>query len=289
MNKKVKRRVLLICIVLVVAAAVTVGLWIYRSGETFPTVAQNEEGTGDLSVEDDSTQYEQEEKDNDFSISENTGSRAGESDTSEGEKEGIVSQEGVNGISLPHAIAGSNLIIERITSYDGAFIEDGSDSDISGVTAVVLQNAGDTDVEFASIPIYRDGTELQFEVSALPAGSTIVVQEKNRVTFQEGNYSVGSATVAEVNGFEMSEDKVHVEETGDQTFTLTNLTEEEIPAVRIFYKFYMEDEDVYVGGITYVAKVTNLAADSSQTVTASHYLKGSSRIMMVRTYDSAEE
>ena len=44
----------------------------------------------------------------------------------------------------------------------------------------------------------------------------------------------------------------------------------------------------YVGGITYTAKITNLDAGASQTITPSHYLKGSSKIMMVRTYDTAD-
>ena len=86
----------------------------------------------------------------------------------------------------------------------------------------------------------------------------------------------------------MSEDKIRVEETGGQEITVTNLTDQEIPAVRIFYKFYMKDEDTYVGGITYTAKITNLQAGDSQAIQPSHYLKGSSRIMMVRTYDTAE-
>ena len=70
--------------------------------------------------------------------------------------------------------------------------------------------------------------------------------------------------------------------------TVPNLTDQKIPAVRIFYKFYMEDEAAYVGGITYTAKITNLDAGTSQTITPSHYLKGSSKIMMVRTYDTAD-
>lgn len=50
----------------------------------------------------------------------------------------------------------------------------------------------------------------------------------------------------------------------------------------------MEDENTYVGGITYTAKITNLQAGDSQIIQPSHYLKDSSRIMMVRTYDTAE-
>ena len=86
----------------------------------------------------------------------------------------------------------------------------------------------------------------------------------------------------------MSADQVKVEETENGSLLVTNLTDEEIPCVRIFYKFYMEEEEAYVGGITYTAKLTGLSAGGSQTVSPSHYAAGSSRVMMVRTYDSAE-
>ena len=93
---------------------------------------------------------------------------------------------------------------------------------------------------------------------------------------------------AETDEFEMSEDKVRVEETGEGSLRITNLTDEEIPCVRIFYKFYMEEEQTYVGGITYTAKVTGLSAGGSQTVTPSHYSSGNSLVMMVRIYDTAQ-
>ena len=199
-----------------------------------------------------------------------------------------VLQEGVQGLTLPYNIPGSGLVVRGISSYDGIYLEDGSDENISGVTVMLLQNAGETEVEYASVSVNRDGTPLQFEASALPAGATVVVQEKSRTPFQEGNYTDCSANVAEVNEFGMADEQIQIEETGEQEITVTNLTDQKIPAVRIFYKFYMEDEAAYVGGITYTAKITNLDAGASQTITPSHYLKGSSKIMMVRTYDTAD-
>ena len=78
----------------------------------------------------------------------------------------------------------------------------------------------------------------------------------------------------------------NVEETAEGSLLVTNITETDIPCIRIFYKFYMYDTNVYVGGITYTAKVTNLAAGASCIVTPSHYLQGYSKIIMVKTYDT---
>ena len=69
---------------------------------------------------------------------------------------------------------------------------------------------------------------------------------------------------------------------------MTNISGVDIPCVRIFYKFHMEDVDVFVGGITYTAKLENLAADETRTVRPSHYAKGNSRIVMVKIYDTVD-
>ena len=86
----------------------------------------------------------------------------------------------------------------------------------------------------------------------------------------------------------MSEELVLVEENDSGALEVTNLTGAELPCVRVFYKFYMPSEDIYVGGIAYVAKIVDLQAGQSQTIIPSHYLSGSSKVVMVRTYDSAE-
>lgn len=191
-------------------------------------------------------------------------------------------------VSFPYEVEGTPLTIENISSYDGIFLEDGSDQEVSGITAMVLKNTGDVNVEYASITLKRDGEELQFEASGIPAGATVVVQEKNKAAYGSGTYTDCSGITAELESFEMSEDKVSVEETEEGSLQVTNLTDEEIPCVRIFYKFYMADQQSYVGGITYTAKLTNLGAGSSQTVTPSHYVAGSSQVLMVRTYDTTE-
>ena len=308
-KKLTRKQIILICVVLVLIVAAAGGVWFWTSAKSQPdpSVGQNtvdkaeadqdktdqtnssddtdEEGDGETDSKGDG---ETDSKgDGETDSSGKTGDSAGENGQT-GENSGSILQEGVHGLSLPYSITGSSLVIRGISSYDGIYLEDGSDSDISGVTVIVLQNTGDTIVEYASVSISRDGTALQFDASAIPAGGSVVVQEKNRTSFQEGNYTDCTATVAEISEFEMSEDQVKVEESGNQSLTVTNLTDQTIPAVRIFYKFYMEDEDTYVGGITYSAKITQLEAGGTQTVTPSHYMEGSSKIMMIRTYDTTE-
>ena len=244
-----------ICAIVLIAAVAAVFI---------VNISKSAGADGDISVEDDSS--------------------SGKNETG---AEGGAAQQGEEKF-FPYTIDGTALVVQNISSYDGIFLEDGSDGQVTGVAAMVVENTGDTNVEYAAITINCNGEILEFDASDIPAGATIVVQEKNKTPYQSGTYTDCSAVVAEMGDFEMSEDQVKVEETESGSLLVTNLTDEEIPCVRIFYKFYMADEETYVGGITYTAKLTGLSAGASQTVTPSHYAAGNSRIMMVRTYDSTE-
>ena len=191
-------------------------------------------------------------------------------------------------VTFPYAIPNTSLTIQNIASYDGIFLEDGSDSPVSGIYSIVLKNTGSMDVEFARITLSCDGTPITFELSDLPAGAAVVAQEINQTAYQDGVYRDYNADIAESDGLEQSAGKISVQENEDGSLTVSNLTDRLIPCIRIFYKFYMSDEDVYVGGITYTAKLTDLEAGASQTIIPSHYSRGYSKVVMIRTYDSQE-
>ena len=191
-------------------------------------------------------------------------------------------------VEFPYDVPGTGITVQNISSYSGIYVEDGSDQEISNVSAMQMYNSGSNAVEYVSVSVKCNGEQLEFEASDIPAGASVMVQEKNKKAYQSGTYTECVGTAAKVDGFGMSEDKVQVTPNEDNTFTVTNLTEETIPCVRIFYKLYMEDKGIYVGGITYNVKVTELEAGTSQTVSPSHYAQGYSRLMMVRTYDTTE-
>lgn len=187
--------------------------------------------------------------------------------------------------SLPYEIPDTGLVIAKVAAYDGIFLEDGSNEEITGVAAMVLTNTADTAVEFARITLTAGTETWEFRASAIPAGATVVLQEANRTSFRETAYTDCRADVATLPELEMSSDQVEVTENGGNSLTVTNLTGANISTVRVFYKYYLEDMDAYVGGIAYTAKVENLEAGASVQITPSHYAFGSSRVVMVRTYD----
>lgn len=174
---------------------------------------------------------------------------------------------GASSISLPYEIPDTGLVVAKVAAYDGIFLEDGSNEEITGVAAMVLTNTADTAVEFAGITLTAGTETWEFRASAIPAGATVVVQEANRTHFRETAYGDCKADVATLPELEMSSDQVEVTEHGGNSLTVTNLTGASIPVVRVFYKYYLEDMDAYVGGIAYTAKVENLEAGASVQIT----------------------
>lgn len=190
------------------------------------------------------------------------------------------------GVSFPCEIPGYNITIEKMGPYSGMFVEDGSNANIQNVAMLLVKNNGDFPVEYTQIRVVCGQVELLFDISALPAGEKLVVQEKTGKTTLEDKATAVSALVVQQADMEMSRDKVRVTDNGDNTLTIQNLTNETISTVRVFYKYYMKNEGIYVGGIAFTVRITRLAPSASVTVQPSHYTSQTSQVVMVLTYDS---
>ena len=220
--------------------------------------------------------------------SEKGGTGAWSAPSSSGGSGSGSSEEGVavNGIQFPYVM--ENLTVQKVQSFDGTYLEDGSNKEVTGIAAILVTNTGEKCVEYAEISLAGDGIEWKFDLSALEAGESCVVLEANGAQYTQGIYTSCSSETALLDEMDMSKNLVEVTETKSGALNVKNVSKEDIPCVRVFYKYYSEDEDVYIGGIAYTAKVTDLKAGFTKMVTPSNYVAGQSKVIMVRTYDSAE-
>ena len=190
-------------------------------------------------------------------------------------------------IEFPYSIGGTELSVDKIAPYDGIYIEDGSDEEISGVAALVLTNHGADGVEYAEVSVSQASQTLSFKATAIPSGASVVVLEAGRTSWSEEPVTQIYASASDSSEFGMAEDAVQITDNGDDSISVTNVSGKEIPCVRIFYKYKLED-NIYVGGIAYMVKITGLEAGASKTVRPSHYASGSSEMLMARIYDTAD-
>ena len=184
-------------------------------------------------------------------------------------------------ISFPYAIEGTDIVVEQIGSYDGYFIEDGSDREVSGIAAIILKNNGG-DLRFVGIGISQGERSLAFSGSMIPAGSTVVLQEQSGAAYSSSDpYYSATASTELTDGFEMSEDLVTVKDNTKDGLTVTNTSGKTLPAVKIYYKNYLPEENAYVGGITYCITLNDVEPETSTDVSAGHYDSKYGKVMEV--------
>ena len=261
MLKNKKLLIILAAVVVIAAAVILIFVLPHNDAEKAPANSPSVSDNG--SADNGSTASDGEVYTDDSPITENTDTKA-----------------------FPFAISGTSIEVLSLSSYDGVFIEDGSDTAISGVYALIIRNTGKTAIELADISIDCNGKELQFTASSIPSGAMAVIQEKDRTPYSEGAITSCKASVSELDKLPMSDDLISVTEGEGNSLVVKNISDDTIPCVRIFYKFYATEEKAFVGGITYVAKLTDLESGAESTITPTHYADGYSTVTMVRTYDT---
>ena len=182
-------------------------------------------------------------------------------------------------------IKNSGIVAHGILPFEGVFIEKMEDIECSNVPTILLENTTDKMISYMLLTLDAEGAIWTFEASAIPAGSYIMVQEKNASSYAKVNVSCKDLQLAQEENEGKLEDEIQVEIGEQGGLTISNISSEDIPVVRLFYKLKLEGTNVYVGGITYTVKLDDLKAGSSQTVYPSHFVEKYAEILMIRKYD----
>ncbi len=173
--------------------------------------------------------------------------------------------------------------------YDGAFLEDGSDEQVKNVLALQFVNTSDKDIQYAEYAFSVNGKPISFKLSDLPAGQSCVVLEASRHQYDKNEVlDIISRVVAPVDLLHAEGDNqvLIVKNAEDNTLTLMNATDKELPVVRVFYKYFYEEENTFVGGITYTATAEKIPAGGSVTIAPDHYEDAACVITGFGVYDN---
>lgn len=171
--------------------------------------------------------------------------------------------------------------------YDGAFLEDGSDEEVKNVLALQFVNTSDKDIQYAEYVFTVDGKPISFKLSDLPAGQSCVALEASRHQRNANEVlELISRVVAPVDMLhEDAANQVLIVRNDDNSLTVMNTTDRELPLVRIYYKYFYPEENTFVGGITYTATAEHIPAGGSVTITPSHFEDAACVITGYGVYD----
>ena len=183
-----------------------------------------------------------------------------------------------NGIDL-----GNGLIITKVAGYTGAYVEDGSDEQVSNVLMIEVFNYGVDPIQYAEISLAVGDKTAEFTMTTLPVGEKMIVLEKNRMAFDQ-SLEPGQAEARNVARFQvpmsLCSDKIQIQELNG-ALNISNISGQDIQGdIFIYYKNV--SDDMLLGGITYRARIAEgMEKNGVRQILANHFTTGDSRIVFV--------
>ena len=180
---------------------------------------------------------------------------------------------------LPMRIEGTDLYLQYIASYDGTFYEDGSNREVFNVAAAVVKNCGDSMISLAVFQVDTGQDSYRFEAMMIPPYSSVMVPEKNAKQYCKCNVLSGSGW--SVDAEPMPAYPITITPMDIGTLRITNISNEPLTKIQVFHKTYLQESDLFVGGIAFETVVEFVAPNSFAEVRPKFYAGGYSEILYV--------
>lgn len=193
----------------------------------------------------------------------------------------VLSEERLE-MKLPCRVEGTSLIARQLVMYEGPFLEKGGDEPVSDITALVLYNDGDLEIVQAEVKLTGE-EELTFFASNIMPGAQVLVLEKNASAWKDREITACSGWVSEASSRPLPEGTLEILEVDMGTLSVTNTSRGKLSDIWLFYKNYLPEGDLYVGGITYIETIEALEPGQTLQINPAHYASGYSRIIKSET------
>lgn len=178
-----------------------------------------------------------------------------------------------------------DLEIVSMGSYSGAYMEDGSDEEVSGVMMIVVANTGDRVLQYAEITLSGEAGDALFKFSTLKPGERMLVLEADRKEYSEEESSSYTEASLENAVFFSEEPQMYEEQLMIQPlnggFNITNISENDIQGdITVYFKD--GNEEMLYGGITFRGRIEGgLKAGEVKQVMSEHFSVSDTRVMFL--------
>jgi hypothetical protein len=172
-------------------------------------------------------------------------------------------------ISLPYELEEMGLVVETLFSYEGNYIEDGSDEPVSDVTGAVVCNTSDRGISFAVFAVKQGDSTAYFTVTWLPPGQRVMVLAMERTP-----YTVAKITDCRLLGIRWEQFDslpITVQLAENNGLVVTNTSTQRLKGGHLRYKWYMEEYGLYFGGITHCVLLPVLEAGEQYLLYPENY------------------
>lgn len=152
----------------------------------------------------------------------------------------------------------------------------------NGVLSVVVRNVTDVDLQYGILTCRAGNITASFTFSTVLAGATCLLTEDSGMKY-DGEAGYTSWTLKNRVDFakpiSFHQDKIKVI-TKDGEISVTNITDRDLEGeICVYYKSF--DNGVLIGGATYRVRIAGVKANSTVSLSASHFSKENSRVMFL--------
>lgn len=184
-------------------------------------------------------------------------------------------------IEFPYVVEGTNITVGSLSQAsvpnpdsDGSLKDD--------IACIEVKNNGETYISNIEVILeMQDGTEFNFKITDMPAGSLVQAFDVNNTVYNEENEceKITVENLTEEVGNQLMEDliQVNVDET---VVTLTNITGEALENISVVCHCDMDGS--YFGGRSYTYTVESIPAGGSINIDASECYLGQSTVVRIQ-------
>ena len=175
-------------------------------------------------------------------------------------------------MTFPFLIPETKLVAQSLGLYEGELLE------LDSSAALEVTNQSDREVAFAYITLAVGEADYHFVATNLPAGSTSLLIEMEGKAYRADSCTACTAWVR--YGKARPEDEnLLVTEQGMDILRLENISEKTLENVVLYYKNYLIEESLYLGGVTYQMEIGTLQPGQCLEISPFRYVSGYSKII----------
>ena len=182
---------------------------------------------------------------------------------------------------LPTQVPGTTLIAQKLVSYEGPFLEDGTDREVVNVAALQVFNTSTKEVLQACVELWREDTAYKFYAERIPPGGTVLILETRAQTFLHDGFSSCSGRQLTAQSDTGDRTGISITDRAMGTVIITNLTDRKIENISLYYKSWLNPPGIYVGGICYTYAIPVLLPNQTIEIFPHHYASGYSKVASV--------
>ena len=179
-------------------------------------------------------------------------------------------------VRFPYRIPGTDIVVLTMVVTDSDVCVDNPHANMFNLASILIKNEGQQWVSQCEISLCTQDNTWCFEATMLPPDSETLVLETNRQSYPQMPILTCKGT-AEI--FEPAPTEVLFENVDMQSFIVWNTGNAEIKELKIYYKTYYKEWNLYGEGVAFTHTVCNLEPGEKSLVFPRRYAGEYSKIL----------